>query len=152
MKTPKREQTTRTTECKGVPSALHYPVRLNRYIAHCGLCCRRKADLLIAQGRISVNGQVVSGMGTRVHKDDAIHYQKKLLSPQRFFYFLLNKPKGYITTTKDEKGRPTVMSLMKGTEHMHVLPWDGWTGTPRGCCSSPTMANSHNSSPTQSMG
>lgn len=104
------------------PPPLAYPVRLNRYIAHCGLCGRREADLLIANGKISINGHLVSEMGIRIHASDEVYHEKKRITPQRHVYFLLNKPRGYLTTTKDEKNRPTVMDLMKEVVAHGIFP------------------------------
>ena len=89
-------------------------IRLNRYIALSGVCSRRKADELIKGGKIKMNGKVNADVSTKVGADDKVEYQGKILSPQRYVYVLLNKPKDFITTTKDERGRRTVMELLKG--------------------------------------
>jgi len=86
-------------------------IRLNRYIAQSGLCSRRKADDLIRQGRVKVNGTVVADFGTRVMKGDTVDTGGRLLTPRPFAYYLLNKPKDTITTTSDERGRKTILDL-----------------------------------------
>lgn len=87
--------------------------RLNQFIAKSGICSRRAAEDLILSGKISVNGKVIQNLGTKVTVKDLVKYQNKILSIQNFKYILLNKPKGYITTVKDERNRPTVLSLIK---------------------------------------
>ena len=87
-------------------------MRLNRYIAHAGICARRKADELIAAGKISVNGIVVNEPGSRVKPGDVVKYGKKQLKPERYMYVLLNKPKDLITSTSDDRGRKTVIEYL----------------------------------------
>ncbi len=106
-------------------SPLHYldTVRLNRYIANSGVCSRREADKLIAEGLIRVNGTVITAMGYQVnpHKD-RVNYRDKLIYPERMTYILLNKPKDYITTTQDPEGRKTVMNLVKNSCEERIYP------------------------------
>lgn len=87
-------------------------IRLNRFLANSGICSRREADTLIASGAVSVNNQVVTTLGTKVGPDDTIHYGGELIQSQKKQYVLLNKPKNYITTMDDPKGRKTVMDLV----------------------------------------
>jgi 23S rRNA pseudouridine2605 synthase len=89
--------------------------RLQKIIAAAGIASRRKAEELIAQGRVAVNGQVVSELGSKADPErDHIKVDGKLLrGPQRNVYFVMNKPKGYVTTVSDPEGRPTVMDLIK---------------------------------------
>jgi 23S rRNA pseudouridine2605 synthase len=89
--------------------------RLQKIIAAAGIASRRKAELLIAGGRVLVNGQVVTELGTKADPEqDHIRVDGKLLQgPERYTYVALNKPKGYVTTVSDEKKRPTVMDLVK---------------------------------------
>ena len=89
--------------------------RLQKIIAAAGIASRRKAEELITQGRVAVNGQVVSELGSKADPErDHIKVDGKLLhGPQRNLYLLLNKPKGYVTTVSDPEGRPTVMDLVK---------------------------------------
>ncbi len=98
-------------------------MRLNKYVAHSGVCSRRKADELIKNGEISVNGEVVLEMGHKVSDTDVIHYNGNIIEPQGKLYILLNKPKNFITTTDDERGRKTVMELIsKATKGKRVYP------------------------------
>jgi 23S rRNA pseudouridine2605 synthase len=89
--------------------------RLQKIIAAAGITSRRKAEELITQGRVTVNGQVVSELGSKADPErDHIKLDGKLLrGPERHKYFLLNKPKGYVTTVSDPEGRPTVMALLR---------------------------------------
>jgi 23S rRNA pseudouridine2605 synthase len=96
--------------------------RLNRYIANSGVCSRREADELIAQGNISVNGKVVTEMGFKVKDGDTVRYGTKVLNPERFVYVLLNKPKDYITTTDDPEERKTVMELVADAGNFRMYP------------------------------
>jgi len=96
--------------------------RLNRYIANSGVCSRREADELIANGDISVNGTVVTEMGFRVKEGDMVKYGTKALTPERFVYVLLNKPKDFITTTDDPEERKTVMELVADAGNFRMYP------------------------------
>lgn len=98
------------------------PMRLNKYIAHSGICSRRDADDLIAQGKIKVNGKVVKEVGTKVQPDDKVTYMGKPLKGEKPRYVVLNKPKDHITTTDDPKDRKTVMSLLKGACDERIYP------------------------------
>jgi len=88
-------------------------VRLNRYLAQSGVCSRREADDLIKAGAVTVNGELVTELGTKVRPTDRVHYGGQLLSMEKKRYVLLNKPKGYITTTDDPQERRTVMALVE---------------------------------------
>ena len=88
-------------------------IRLNKVIANAGICSRRDADKLILSGKISVNGQVVKVLGTKVMATDKITYFKKTIQSEKLQYVLLNKPKDFITTTIDPQNRRTVMTLVK---------------------------------------
>jgi 23S rRNA pseudouridine2605 synthase len=88
-------------------------MRLNKYIARAGVCSRRKADELIACGNVKVNGAVVMTLGANVDEGDTVEVNGRELAPMsKPRYILLNKPKGYITTAHDDRGRPTVMELV----------------------------------------
>jgi pseudouridine synthase len=90
-------------------------VRLNKYLAMCGVASRRKADELIQQGRVAVNGQVITQLGVKINpQKDRVTVDGKPVKPEeKFVYIVLNKPKDCITTVKDEKGRRTVLDLVK---------------------------------------
>jgi 23S rRNA pseudouridine2605 synthase len=90
------------------------PDRLQKILAAAGIASRRKAEQLIAAGRVTLNGKIVTELGTKADPStDTITVDgKPLQRPQRFVYFLLNKPKGYVTTVSDPEGRPTVMQLL----------------------------------------
>lgn len=88
-------------------------LRLNKFLAHCGIASRRKADEIISAGRVTVNGVVIESMGHRVSITDKIKLDGQAISPEKKVYILLNKPKDYITTTRDERDRRTVMDLIK---------------------------------------
>ena len=87
--------------------------RLQKYIASTGLCSRRKADELIASGKIKVNGSIVTEFGTKVGKNDIVEYNGKVLKKDDYEYFLINKPLGYITTNDEQFNRPKVVDLIK---------------------------------------
>ncbi|MBP3763733.1 MAG: rRNA pseudouridine synthase [Bacteroidales bacterium] len=97
-------------------------MRLNKYIAHAGICSRREADELIAAGSVKVNGRVVTEMGYQVMPGDEVQYGGEKLRSERPRYFLLNKPKGFITTTDDPQERRTVMMLMDGCCAERIYP------------------------------
>lgn len=88
--------------------------RLNKYLSLCGLGSRRKVESLILEGRIKINGRVVKELATIIDSDNAeIKCDNQVIAPlERTYYLMLNKPRGYITTLSDEKGRATVMSLI----------------------------------------
>ena len=98
------------------------PMRLNKYIAHSGVCSRREADKLIEKGFVTVNGKVIVEMGYKVKPIDKVTCKGKSLNPETFQYVLLNKPKDFITTTKDENNRRTVMNLISTACDERVNP------------------------------
>jgi 23S rRNA pseudouridine2605 synthase len=97
-------------------------MRLNRYISNAGICSRRDADALITKGLITVNGKVVTEMGTQVKFNDDVRYQDKKLNPEKKVYVLLNKPKDTVTTATDPEGRITVMDIIAGACTERVYP------------------------------
>ncbi|UWX61908.1 rRNA pseudouridine synthase [Chryseobacterium oranimense] len=97
-------------------------IRLNKYIANSGICSRREADELITQGLVEVNGQVVTEMGYQVQKTDKVVFDGQGITPEKPVYVLLNKPKGYISTTKDDKARKTVMDLVANASPYRLFP------------------------------
>ena len=97
-------------------------IRLNKYIANSGICSRREADDLITQGLVEVNGKVVNEMGYQVQKTDKVVFDGQNITPEKPVYVLLNKPKGYISTTKDDKARKTVMDLVANASPYRLFP------------------------------
>jgi 23S rRNA pseudouridine2605 synthase len=96
--------------------------RLNKYIANSGVGSRREADELIKMGLISVNGTVITELGSKVKQGDVVRYEDKVLKAETPVYILLNKPKGFITTTDDPQERNTVMSLVAGACKERIYP------------------------------
>jgi len=99
-------------------------IRLNRYVANSGVCSRREADIFIAAGSITVNGKAISEMGYKVKLTDDVRFDGRRLNPIKKEYVLLNKPKDFVTTTKDERGRRTVNSLVAGASKSELMPVD----------------------------
>jgi 23S rRNA pseudouridine2605 synthase len=97
-------------------------IRLNRFIANAGVCSRREADELIKNGLVIVNGNVVSEMGYKVKRTDNVQYDGKRLSAEKPVYILMNKPKGFITTTDDPQERNTVMHIIANACKERVYP------------------------------
>lgn len=96
--------------------------RLNKVLADAGVASRRAADEMITEGRVKVNGEVVTQLGMRVTANDRIMVDGKLIGdPERHIYILLNKPKDTITTTSDERGRRTVMDLVDSRERIYPV-------------------------------
>jgi 23S rRNA pseudouridine2605 synthase len=100
----------------------HEPMRLNRFIANAGVCSRREADKIIADGLVTVNGSVVREMGMRVSPDDDVRYNGKRLNPERKVYILLNKPRGFVTTVEDPHTDRTVMQLVANACKERIYP------------------------------
>ncbi len=126
-KTPeryKRRSTTSSGVLKKKPSEddENGLVRLNRYIANSGVCSRRDADELIAQGLVEVNGKVITEMGYKVQPGDVVRYDGGTLKREQPVYLLLNKPKDFITTMDDPQERKTVMQLIAGACKERVYP------------------------------
>lgn len=97
-------------------------IRLNKYIAHCGFCSRRNADDYIAAGKVKVNDDVVTELGTKVQRTDEVVVDGQHISLEDFVYILLNKPKDTITTTDDPRDRDTVMDKIKDATGKRVYP------------------------------
>ncbi len=97
-------------------------MRLNKYIAHAGICSRREADVYIESGNVKVNGKIITQMGYKVQPGDVVHFDDTLISPEVKRYVLLNKPKNYITTVTDERGRKTVMELIEKATKERIYP------------------------------
>ncbi|MFV0540112.1 MAG: pseudouridine synthase [Aestuariibaculum sp.] len=96
-------------------------IRLNKYVANSGMCSRREADVHIATGLVTVNGKVVTEMGYKVQPTDEIRYDGAKITPEKKAYVLLNKPKGFATTTSEGKGR-TVMDLVTNATSAKIKP------------------------------
>lgn len=100
-----------------------WPMRLNKYIAHCGICSRRQAAELVKDGQVIVNGEVVTEPGVEVTLTDIVTYKGQNVRPEdRKVYILMNKPKNVITTSDDERGRTTVLDLLKGKVKERIYP------------------------------
>jgi 23S rRNA pseudouridine2605 synthase len=96
-------------------------IRLNKYIANSGMCSRRDADMHIATGSVSVNGKIITEMGYKVKLDDEVKFDGARIKPEKNAYVLLNKPKGFATTTSEGKGR-TVMDLVANATTARIKP------------------------------
>ena len=96
-------------------------IRLNKYVANSGICSRREADVHIATGLVTVNGKVVTEMGYKVKPGDEVRYDGARINPEKKAYVLLNKPKGFATTTSEGKGR-TVMDLVANATTSKIKP------------------------------
>lgn len=116
-------------------------IRLNRFIANSGICSRREADNLIAMGLISVNGKVITEMGYKVKPGDEVRYENRVLRAEKPVYILLNKPKGYLTTTNDPQERKTVMQLIGKAVKERIYPVGRSIETPQGFCCLQMMEN-----------
>ncbi len=97
-------------------------IRLNKYLADSGICSRREADELIKAGCVTVNGEVITTMGFKVKPEDKVVYGGQTLSREKLRYILLNKPKGYITTSDDPYERDTVIDLVKDACNERIFP------------------------------
>ena len=98
------------------------PIRLNKYLANAGVCSRREADEFITAGVVSVNGQVVTELGTKIKRGDEVKFHDQMVSLERKIYVLLNKPKDTVTTSDDPQARRTVMDLVKGACEERIYP------------------------------
>ncbi|AYB30544.1 pseudouridine synthase [Chryseolinea soli] len=97
-------------------------IRLNKYIANSGVCSRREADELITMGLISVNGKTVTELGYKVNPGDEVRHENKVLRAEKPVYILMNKPKGFLTTTSDPQERNTVMHIIGNHVKERVYP------------------------------
>ena len=97
-------------------------VRLNKFIANAGICSRREADTFISAGSVMVNGKVITEMGFQVKPGDEVRFDGKRIVREKKEYILLNKPKNFITTTRDERGRKTVMDLVGNASKSRLYP------------------------------
>lgn len=97
-------------------------MRLNKYIAECGVCSRRSADTLIQSGKVCVNGEIVTDLGVKIDEiSDTIEVDNKIIKKEnKLVYIMLNKPKGYVTTSKEQFGRKSVLDLIN--TNLRVYP------------------------------
>lgn len=98
------------------------PVRLNKYLANAGVCSRREADEYIQAGVVTVNGNVVTELGTKILRTDEVMFHDQPVKLEKKVYVLLNKPKDYVTTSDDPQQRKTVMDLVKGACEERIYP------------------------------
>ena len=98
------------------------PIRLNKFLANAGVCARREADEFITAGVVSVNGEVVTELGTKIKRGDEVKFHDQAVSIERKIYVLLNKPKDTVTTSDDPQARRTVMDLVKGACSERIYP------------------------------
>lgn len=127
---PTEEKKTKTPEKKSSPAEKSKTVAtsntsmpLNKFLAHCGVCSRRDAVALIADGKVKINGKIATEPGYKVQPADEIVYNgKKLFVTKNLVYILLNKPKDYLTTTDDPQGRKTVLQLIEKATTERVYP------------------------------
>ena len=96
-------------------------IRLNKYISNSGICSRREADMYIQVGSVAVNGKIINEMGFKVKPDDEVKFDGRRISPEAKAYVVLNKPKGFATTTSDSKGN-TVMDLVRNATAASINP------------------------------
>lgn len=104
------------------PNRITGEIRLNRFVAQSGLCSRREADDFITAGLVSVNGVVVTELGTKVKPTDEIRFNDERIRGEKNVYLILNKPKGYVTTLEDEHANKTVMELVKDACKERIYP------------------------------
>jgi len=97
-------------------------IRLNKYIANAGICSRREADVYIKAGNVKVNDKIITEMGYKVQPNEVVKFDNSIISPETKKYLLLNKPKNYITTMDDERGRKTVMDLIANATNERLYP------------------------------
>ncbi|MBQ8770060.1 MAG: RNA-binding S4 domain-containing protein [Bacteroides sp.] len=109
-------------EYKDVLTDPNEPIRLNKYLANAGVCSRREADEFITAGVVSVNGEVVTELGTKIKRTDEVKFHDEPVSVERKVYVLLNKPKDCVTTSDDPQERKTVMHCVKDACKERIYP------------------------------
>ena len=126
-----RQQSRRNNKVFSRPQRIEYelpevdpnePIRLNKFLANAGVCSRREADEFITAGVVSVNGEVVTELGTKIKRSDVVKFHDEPVSIERKVYVLLNKPKDTVTTSDDPQERRTVMDLVKGACNERIYP------------------------------
>ena len=124
---PKMKKTQNNPSKTSAPSTPSKPsnpsdgIRLNKYIANSGICSRREADMYIEVGSVEVNGKIINEMGFKVKPNDVVKFDGRKISPEAKAYIILNKPKGFATTTSDSKGN-TVMDLVAKASNVKLHP------------------------------
>lgn len=98
------------------------PIRLNKFLANAGVCSRRDADKYITAGVVTVNGEVVTELGTKIKRNDVVRFNNETVSIEKKVYVLLNKPKDYVTTSDDPQNRKTVMDLVRNICRERIYP------------------------------
>ena len=109
-------------EYKDILTDPNEPIRLNKFLANAGICSRREADEFITAGVVSVNGAVVTELGTKIKRTDEVKFHDEPVSIERKTYILLNKPKDCVTTSDDPQERKTVMDFVKGACKERIYP------------------------------
>ena len=109
-------------EYKDILTDPNEPIRLNKYLANAGVCSRREADEFITNGAVKVNGEVVTELGTKIHRNDTVTFNDQPVSLERKVYVLLNKPKDCVTTSDDPQGRLTVMDIVRSAASERIYP------------------------------
>ncbi|AXT21109.1 rRNA pseudouridine synthase [Flavobacteriaceae bacterium AU392] len=117
----KRRQEPVKKKTTSKPTSNPNEIRLNKYIANSGICSRRDADMHISIGSVTINGKVVTEMGYKVKIGDEVRFDGSRISPEKKAYVLLNKPKGFATTTSESKGK-TVMDLVANATSSRIKP------------------------------
>lgn len=108
---------------KPTPAALLEVMRLNKYLAHAGICSRRKAAEYIEKGEVTINEAVIREMGHKVQPNDVVRFRGKIIKPSRnYVYILLNKPRNVITTVQDDRGRRTVLDFTNKLTQERIYP------------------------------
>lgn len=97
-------------------------IRINKYLSDCGIASRRKVEELVLQGRVMINNKIVSDLATKIDSEnDKVQVDGEIVSIKKHIYYLLNKPKGTITTSNDDKGRTTVVDLIKSDSCIYPI-------------------------------
>ena len=115
-------------------------MRLNRFLAQSGLCSRREADDFITAGLVTVNGQIVTQLGTKVLPTDEVKFNDSRVQGEKKVYLVLNKPKGYVTSLDDPHAGKPSWSWCRAPARNASTRWGVSTRTASDCCCSPTTA------------